>query len=93
MDKSIPIQADLELRHMVVLPALQGSGLGSKCLQHVMECARAQVAPGAPCVVRLSTQKRINVAFYARNGFALVSQDESNFEGHICPNFYMSRHL
>lgn len=54
-----------------VEPARQGQGIGSRLIQPVL--ARADVA-GLPCY--LETMNEVNVPFYQKHGFAVVSEGD-----------------
>jgi GNAT superfamily N-acetyltransferase len=58
------------LHRMVVDPAMQGKGFGSKCLQQVI----CRIAEEDKLPIFLTTQKEKNVQFYEKLGFQLVSK-------------------
>ena len=62
------------LQRMVVLPAAQGRGVGSRCLsQAVAECRESGYG------VQLGTMEARNVTFYERLGFEVIERDPDYF--------------
>lgn len=67
-----PCDDGLLLEHFYLLPALQGSGLGSAVIQVLLAEADNQGLP-----VRLSVLQQSDAGrFYARHGFAATGEDE-----------------
>ena len=68
---------------MVVKPAHQGKGLGSKCLGDAL---------GSNMPVLLATQEDKNVRFYSRQGFTVFSEyDFVGADGTVVHNWFMVR--
>jgi ribosomal protein S18 acetylase RimI-like enzyme len=65
-----------ELQRMVVDPAYQGQGIGSKCLKKALDEADAEGLP-----VILSTQEQINVRFYQKLGFEISLEEKYSSSG------------
>jgi GNAT superfamily N-acetyltransferase len=59
----------LELQMVAVDPNMQGSGLGTCAMKHLLALTNAAVPQ--PRLILLSTPKQINCDFYARLGFSL----------------------
>lgn len=74
------------LERMVVLPSMQGRGIGSRALQ--IAFAEADAA-GRPVV--LSTNEERNVAFYSRFGFEVTSSTTRAIDGESYRVWTMAR--
>ena len=81
-DKHHPMERHLHLGPVAVDAHLQGMGVGSKLMQAF--CAQMDVAGE---YVYLETDKQINVRFYERFGFGVISEDEVLGT----PNWFMLR--
>lgn len=71
-----------QLERMVVHPAWQGRGIGSRCLCEALEEVTAQGWGG----VTLSTQESKNVKFYERCGFGVMRSETH----HGVTNYFMA---
>ena len=74
----------ISLERMVVLPAYQGKGVGSRALSESLKEADAL---RLPCV--LATQEERNVVFYGRLGFKVVDESVCDLGGYT--NWMMVR--
>jgi GNAT superfamily N-acetyltransferase len=80
MKKILNGRKALVLTRMVVVPELQGKGLGSKYLQEVLE----KVADAQNLPVVLSTQSMRNVNFYKKRSATLINKWLFLFLLHSC---------
>jgi len=74
------------LERMVVSPAVQGRGVGTRALRAALSEADAASAP-----VVLSTNEERNVTFYSRLGFEVVRSTTREIEGEAYPVWVMAR--
>jgi GNAT superfamily N-acetyltransferase len=74
------------LERVVVTPALQGRGIGSRAMREVLGEADAA---GWPCLI--GTNEERNVQFYTRLGFKVVRQGEYQAGGCTVQSWYMLR--
>eukprot|EP00038_Savillea_parva_P003509 m.126743 g.126743 ORF g.126743 m.126743 type:complete len:232 (-) comp11195_c1_seq1:5105-5800(-) len=80
----VPKQPICKLERMSVTPGLQGSGIGTYCLQKGLDEAAARGE-----AVLLTTQEERNVTFYKRLGFRVIEElDFITDEGSI-KNWFM----
>lgn len=70
----------IELRHIEILPAYQGRGLGGAIIQDILEEARQVNLPVTLMVLKVNPAKRL----YERLGFRTVEEIETGQKGIKC---------
>lgn len=65
---------------LCVLPSRQGAGLGSRLLDHALECACAHGAPSV--MLKVNSDNHVARQLYESRGFAFVRLDDEQLVGH-----------